>query len=238
MNQSFAILFKSFADSDFFGKGIFFALFTLSLVCWIIIGYKAWIFHLMKREVNLQFQSLAKAQDGILNADLSPIKDLKIQPFIYLYFRMREKTIKILEKNQFFTKTPENKVFLTKDDLALIHHELDSGIAHQMKEIENGLFVLNNSVSLAPFLGILGTVWGILISLFEMQKGSNAFSNTVIIQGLSTALATTVIGLLIAIPALIGHAYLKSITKGIALDLSLFSNELVSKLELQYKKVE
>ncbi len=238
MNQSFAILFKSFADSDFFGKGIFISLFALSLICWVIIGYKAWIFHVMKKEIIFQFQALSNAQEGILNAEMKPIKDLQIQPFMYLYFRMREKTIKILEKNQFFSNIPDSNVFLSKDDLALIHLDLDAGVIHQMKRIENGLFILNSSVSLAPFLGILGTVWGILISLFEMQKGTNAFSNTIIIQGLSTALATTVIGLLIAIPALIGHAYLKSISKGIALDLHLFSNELVSKLELQYKKVD
>jgi biopolymer transport protein TolQ len=237
MNQSISILLKSYLDSDLFGKGIFIALFLLSILTWIVIGYKAHLYRNVQKTIKQKTEKIYRSQEGVLNLNL-PSVQTAIDPLQELYSRMKDKTIKILEKNQYFCAKKDTAIFLTKDDLSLIALDLEAGIAKEMKKIESGLYILNSSVSLAPFLGILGTVWGILISLFEMQKGSSSFSNTIIIQGLSTALATTVIGLLIAIPALIGHAYLKAIAKSIALDLGLFSSDLISKLELQYKKVE
>jgi biopolymer transport protein TolQ len=237
MNQSLSILIKSYLDSDFFGKGIFLGLFFLSISCWVVIGWKFWHFKLLKKVTATQMALLESAEEGILSLQFPKPEDAHVIAFYHLFHRMKTKTLKVLEKNQYFSKEPNAAVFLTKDDLEMISEDLQAGIAKEMKTIESGLFILNSSVSLSPFLGILGTVWGILISLFEMQKGSSALSNTIIIQGLSTALATTVIGLLIAIPALIGYAFLKNLTKSIALDFNLFSSEMLSKLELQYKKV-
>lgn len=161
-------------------------------------------------------------------------------PFQKLFEKFKKKTMVLLEKNQYFTQMRQENasVFLSKDDLRLIEQELGSTLVSEMKQVDKGLFLLNTSVSLAPFLGILGTVWGILLSLFEMQKGTSSFSNTIIIQGLSTALATTVLGLLIAIPSLVGHSILKSFSKGIWIDLELFAHQLLSIVELQYRKVE
>ena len=237
MNQSLSILIKSYIDSDFFGKGIFLGLFLLSICCWVVIGWKFWHFRQLKKITSSQMSLLESAHEGILSLQFPKPQDQHVIAFYNLFSCMKSKTIKILEKNQFFSKTSDDAVFLTKDDLLMVAEDLQAAIAKEMKTIDSGLFILNSSVSLSPFLGILGTVWGILISLFEMQKGSSALSNTIIIQGLSTALATTVIGLLIAIPALVGYAFLKNYTKGIALDFNLFSSEMLSKLELQYKKV-
>ena len=192
---------------------------------------------MIRKKIKRDLLIFNETKEGILN--LSFIKEEKINhPFPELYERMKDKTLKILEKNQFFSKNLDQPIFLSKNDLDLIAQDLASTVSYETKKIEQGLFILNTSTSLAPFLGILGTVWGILISLFEMQKGSSSFSNTIIIQGLSTALATTVIGLLIAIPALIGHSYLKSIARSIHMDMGLFCNDLITKLELQYKMVE
>ncbi len=231
------ILMRSFLDSDSFGRSIFFSLFLLSILCWIAIAYKIWLFYQIKKLKSESFLSIENGQNSILTLKLHPASFHAFHPFNSILIRLKEKTVRILEKNRYFITDPNESVFLSKDDLETLAADLDAAIAKEVKKIENGLFILNGSVSLAPFLGILGTVWGILISLFEMQKGSSAFSNTVIIQGLSTALATTVLGLLIAIPALIGSIYLKSIAKSIAIDLALFSQELLSQLGLQYKKV-
>jgi biopolymer transport protein TolQ len=236
MTSSISILLKAYLDSDFFGKGIFISLFLLSTLSWVVIIYKSLIYKKIKQQMTKDKEVIENLSDGILNlSSFEPVSEF--EPYKNLYSRMQEKAFKILEKNQYFAKDKQQAIFLNKDDLALISVDLEAGIAKEMKKVENGLFILNSSVSLAPFLGILGTVWGILISLFEMQKGAS-FSNTVIIQGLSTALATTVIGLLIAIPALIGYAYLKSVAKSVYIDLGVYSQELVSKLELQYKKVD
>lgn len=237
MNQCLSILIKSFLDSDLFGKGIFLSLFALSIGCWIIISYKSWIIYAIKKEAKKNFLALENSSDGVLNIPITSSSKNFAEPFYQIYIRLKKKAVKSLEKNRYFTED-DSAVFLTKDDLTLISADMDAAIASEMKKIDDGLYILTGSVSLAPFLGILGTVWGILISLFEMQKGASTLSNTLIIQGLSTALGTTVIGLLVAIPALIGSIFLKSLSKSIMMDLGLFSHELLTNLELQYKKVE
>ncbi len=244
MGQSFYILLKSYIDSDMLGKGIFWGLFLLSMICWIVIIYKFWTFKTLKNLSSHFLKGLENPKQSILNLSFNEgvLRNnfIQVDPYAALYQKMKSKTLTLLEKNQYFiTKRGENDpVFLSKDDIRLIEQELGSTLISEMKQVDRGLFMLNTSVSLAPFLGILGTVWGILLSLFEMQKGSSAFSNMVIIQGLSTALATTVLGLLIAIPALIGHSVLKSISKGIWIDLEHFANQLLSLIELQYRKVD
>jgi biopolymer transport protein TolQ len=104
--------------------------------------------------------------------------------------------------------------------------------------LEKDLFILSTSVTLAPFLGLLGTVWGILVTFSELQAGSSAGSNTAIIGGLSTALSTTVLGLVIAIPALIAYNYLKNNLRMFTSDMEDFLHNLISTLELQYRKVD
>jgi biopolymer transport protein TolQ len=108
-----------------------------------------------------------------------------------------------------------------------LEEHLDMIAQIEIKKLEQNLFILQTIVSLAPFVGILGTVWGILISLFEMRHHSSSLGNSAIIAGLSTALGTTVLGLIIAIPALIGYNALKSASRSLYSDMQVFSHNLI-----------
>ncbi len=105
----------------------------------------------------------------------------------------------------------------------------------QTKFLEKNLFILATIVSLAPFLGLLGTVWGILttFSQLQMQGGSQ-----VVLGGLSMALATTVLGLIDAIPALVGYSFLKNKIREFQTDMDGFATEMLATVELQYRKVD
>jgi biopolymer transport protein TolQ len=81
-------------------------------------------------------------------------------------------------------------------------------------------------------------VWGILITFGELQAGHSVSSNSIILGGLSTALTTTVLGLLIAIPALIAYNYLKNLSHHFTTEMRDFSHFLLSTVELQYRKVD
>ena len=91
---------------------------------------------------------------------------------------------------------------------------------------------------LAVAVGILITVWGILIAFSELGSGGSAGSNMAILGGLSTALATTVMGLIIAIPALVSSNYLRNRLKYYSSDMEEFLYELLSSVELQYRKAD
>ena len=98
--------------------------------------------------------------------------------------------------------------------------------------------MLSTIVTLAPFLGLLGTVWGILVAFNELQGGASLGSSTALLGGLSTALTTTVLGLLIAIPALIGYNYLKNAIRSYEKEMEDFGGYLTAQVELQYRQVD
>ncbi|MBM3208613.1 MAG: MotA/TolQ/ExbB proton channel family protein [Chlamydiae bacterium] len=132
----------------------------------------------------------------------------------------------------------DTPIYLSSTDLDLLESHVYTTISTETKILEKDLFILSTSVTLAPFLGLLGTVWGILVTFSELQAGGSAGSNTAIIGGLSTALSTTVLGLIIAIPALIGYNYLKNHLRMYTSDMEDFLHNLLSTLELQYRKVD
>ena len=227
------IIFQAYAESDSFGKLIFIALFALSFTIWFVLIQKALLFQKCRKAANKMQETIKQKQTQVLQVPIGEVTGPN--PFTNIYLALKEKTVELLEKNIFFMKN--ESVFLSDADLDLIEAFTLNTVCKEAKKLEKNLFILSTSVSLAPFIGILGTVWGILICLGEMQKGGAVHSNTLILSGLSMALATTVIGLVIAIPALVAHSYLRNSLKGFQLEMEDFSNLLVSTIELQYRKV-
>ena len=88
------------------------------------------------------------------------------------------------------------------------------------------LTFLATSSNLAPFFGLLGTVWGIMIAFFQIGHHGSA-DLTVVAPGIAMALITTVAGLLVAIPASAGYNYFTS--KLVAIPASAGYNYFTSK---------
>ena len=108
----------------------------------------------------------------------------------------------------------------------------------ELKQHAQGLPVLDTVITLAPLLGLLGTVWGILLTFSQLQEKGAIASNASMLSGLSLALATTVVGLLVAIPALVGYNYLKNGLREYRREAEDFANLLLTSLELYYRKPE
>lgn len=225
--------FQAFTQADAFGKLIFFALFALSALSWFFLIHKIWGLNQVKRHAKAFGRVILKQKDSLLQLELPKGH---LHPFRHLYGVAREKTVEILDKNHFFASHQPN--YLSRTDIELLDSHLQSSIAKQREKLEKNLFVLSTTVTLAPFLGLLGTVWGILITFGELQAGHSVTSNSVILGGLSTALTTTVLGLLIAIPALIAYNYLKNACRHFTTEMRDFSHFLLSTVELQYRKVD
>ncbi len=230
-----SVLIQAFIQADFFGKLIFFALFFLSLVTWYLLLYKVFLLRSVRKN-GTQLQRLVQEKKGAI-LSINPTDSS--HPFLKVFESIKSKTIEILDKNHYFHQAKrEEPVFLSHADIDLIDSHVQNAITDEAKALEKNLFLLGTIVSLAPFVGILGTVWGILLSFAEMQKGSSVNSNALMLGGISTALATTVLGLVIAIPALIAYNYLKSALKDLYFDMNNFSSSLLNTIELQYRKVD
>jgi biopolymer transport protein TolQ len=224
----------AFKQSDLFGKLIMLALVALSLICWLIILQK-----------NKEFKILNAEQKKIVDETLRQKNPLgsydgkeKNNPFYQLYFNYRQKSLDLLNKNKFFASETSKSVYLSQIDLQMVEDAAVLSINESMKKLEKNISILSTITTLAPFLGLLGTVWGILMTFTELSNGAQAAQNSAVIGGLSMALATTVMGLVIAIPSLIGFNQLKENLKNTNSDLDNYLGKLISQLELQYRKVE
>jgi biopolymer transport protein TolQ len=242
-------LISAYAQSDFFGKLIFLGLFSLSIICWIVLIHKIWMTRKVKKIAPLFYTTLEKNRDRLLALELTDLPRTQAgeapHPLTVLFLSLKHKTVEVLNKNHFFAaeaaktnKTSRVDVYLSPADLELVESHGLMAISSQMKKMEKNVFVLSTIVTLAPFLGLLGTVWGILITFSALQGGASANSNSVILGGLSTALVTTVLGLVIAIPALVAYNYLRNTLKDLSSDMEDFLYLALSTLELQYRKVD
>ena len=100
---------------------------------------------------------------------------------------------------------------------------------HEVGQLENGLHVLEIIIGIAPLLGLLGAVSG-LVQVFGAFGGSASQSDPhAIAKGISEALSTTIVGLGIAIPTLIAHGLLQKKVEKLAADMELLISGLLTK---------
>jgi len=99
----------------------------------------------------------------------------------------------------------------------------------EIENLETALPSLSTIVTAGPFLGLLGTVWGIMEAFLDVRARGSAHI-TVVAPGISDALITTVYGLLVALPALFFNNYLRTRVNNIETDLDKFITEAFIKL--------
>lgn len=232
--------FDAYSQSDILGKLIIVGLIVLSVCSWIILIHKFWL-TFQARKNSSQFQQAFQLQKlNPLSMECESQKDV-LNPFRTIYSNLKRNTLELLNKNRHFSQSQGSKKgdisYLSAADIDFVEGHLYSTITGQTKYLEKNLFILATIVSLGPFLGLLGTVWGILTTFSDMttQVSSN---NQAILGGLSLALATTVLGLVDAIPALIGYNYLKNAIRDFEMDMQGFAHETLSSVEMQYRKVD
>lgn len=221
----------AYHGSDLFGKAIFLSLILLSIMTWIIFLQKFFLQRYAKQSGESFRQLFQKKRLNPLAIDSTGY-----HPFATIYQSLKQHTLELLGKNKIVVE--KNNVTLSGSDIDLLEAHLMSAISSETKKMERNLFILSTVVSLAPFLGLLGTVWGILLTFVELQTGASVNTNATIMGGLAMALGTTVAGLLVAIPALIGYNYLRASIAQFSGEMEDFSHLLLASVELQYRQVE
>jgi len=118
-----------------------------------------------------------------------------------------------------------------------IKRTIENVVAKESLKLESGLILLAIAVSGAPFMGLLGTVWGVMSTFAGIaQQGSATMA--AMAPGVSAALVTTVAGLLVAIPSMFGYNWLVHNLRAFTVELDNFAQELVSKMETEFLKDE
>jgi len=109
---------------------------------------------------------------------------------------------------------------------------LNSQVAHEADQLADRLNFLATVGSVAPFVGLFGTVWGIMNSFFQIGEQQNS-SLAVVAPGISEALFATAIGLFAAIPAVIAYNRFSHRVNGFEARLQRFADRFHSALSRQ-----
>ena len=110
---------------------------------------------------------------------------------------------------------------------------MERAVGESALQLEAQMIILSTAVSGAPFVGLLGTVWGVM-DAFGGIAASGSASLAAMAPGVSGALITTVTGLLVAIPAMFGYNFLVTSVRSMIVSCDNFAAELSSALEHRY----
>ncbi len=110
---------------------------------------------------------------------------------------------------------------------------LDRSVGQQALSLEKGMIILSTAVAGGPFIGLLGTVWGVM-ETFSGIAIAKAASLTAMAPGVAGALIATVVGLFVAIPAMFSYNYMITSIRAITQELDNFNSELSTSMEHVY----
>lgn len=118
---------------------------------------------------------------------------------------------------------------LPVQSLTAIKATLDAGLARETQRLNSLMVLLTIAISGGPFLGLLGTVVGVMITFAAIAAAGDVNINA-IAPGISAALLATVAGLGVAIPALFGYNYFTVRVREVVTDMQVFIDELISRV--------
>ena len=224
------------ADADIFVQLIMFLLVIASIWCWTIIINKSKIIRKEKKisanfEVNFINEDVD--DDELFDFYKSEIKDhnqLNAQVKIFM--------LGMIEFNKIHSNNlVARDKYKIKELFQRIETVLQIEIAKEVEKLENGMSFLASIGSVGPFIGLLGTVWGI-VNAFQSIAISNNTSLAVVAPGIAEALFATALGLLAAIPAVAAYNKFSNDLDKITSNLEYFSIEFLSKKlnEMEKKK--
>lgn len=215
-------------------KVIIAVLLVFSIFAWSVMGSKA-VQIRRARRLNHYFEAEFRGQESVLS-----IFDRRLQVMGCPLFAVYLEGCTELDTR---LKLPEGgrKPHLTLKAMEHVKRTLEGAVARESLRLESGLVLLAVAVSGAPFLGLLGTVWGVMDAFgavaIAAQAGSRA-DMAVMAPGVSAALATTVAGLLVAIPSMFGYNWLVHSLRVNTVELDNFAQTLASRMETEFLKDE
>ena len=221
---------------------------VMAAVSWIVMVNKAVVIGRMAKDNEkflASFQKLA-TDPGVLDHD-DDQDDLanKKSPFAAALFGAHDHYqsssiyrvyhVGIQEIKHRFGKTDPKQIgkMLSPQSIGAIRASLDAAMVRENQKLTSQMVWLTIAISGGPFLGLLGTVVGVMITFAAIAASGDVNVNA-IAPGIAAALVATVAGLVVAIPALFGYNYLLSKIKNITADMQVFVDEFVHKVAENY----
>jgi biopolymer transport protein TolQ len=228
---------QAISNSDGVGIAVVILLSIGSIFTWFIMVEKGYTLYKARKASEsfiIQFREKAKLLASYREAGNS------ISPVARIYEIGSDQSMTFYgippEKADFYgTQIPLKK--LTTAELETIHSNMEREVSDQILELEDKIGLLATAVSVSPFLGLFGTVWGIMSAFCGIALEGQA-NISALAPGVSGALLTTVVGLLVAIPSLIGYNLLTITIRKITVYMDNFVEEFMARVKLEQLEVE
>jgi biopolymer transport protein ExbB/TolQ len=218
------------------GKAIIVVLIIFSIFAWSVMGGKALQMR-RARKLNLYFEAEFHTQKHVLDLFDRRLQATDCPLFVVYQEGCRELDTRL--KMSSAGGGTVRKRFVSLKAMEHVKRTLERAVAQQSLKLESGLILLAIAVSGAPFLGLLGTVWGVMSAFAGIaQAPQGAATLAAMAPGVAAALVTTVAGLLVAIPSMFGYNWLVHNLRVFTVGLDNFAQELISKMETEFLKEE
>jgi biopolymer transport protein ExbB len=238
-NSTFGILIRSLTPD---GWAVICLLTVMAIVSWFVMFTKA--SYLNKNSKGSERFLKAWRQ---VASDLTALDGGDMDSAKSLGGRVDKKGLKILrnaciyqiyhagvEEVRHRMSTTESARVLSPQSIQAIRASLDTVMVRETQKLNKLMVFLTIAISGGPFLGLLGTVVGVMITFAAIAAAGDVNVNA-IAPGIAAALLATVAGLSVAIPALFGYNYLISRIKDAITDMHVFVDEFVTKCAEYYR---
>lgn len=195
-------------------------LLLFSVLSWSVI-FSKWRVFSQARMANRQFLRAFRKAAG-LEAVAIASEQFRTSPLVSVFdFGYSE-----IDRQLKTHRTVNNKVALERN--------LQLGISEEISKLERNINVLATTATVSPFIGLLGTVWGI-IDAFQGLGNAGSASLRAVAPGISEALITTALGLVAAIPAAIAYNWFSGNIKEFGTRMEDFALEFLNMTERNYE---
>ncbi len=211
-------IFRIMAEADIVVKFILFLLFSVSVVSWAIIIYKIRVIKTAFAQSGKFLEAFHKSKS--LNEVGEAAKKYRGSPLAAIFSAgFKELTYQ--------SKNTSGGSAWTGEKTDSLNRALLKAANNEIARLEKMMFFLATTGSVSPFIGLFGTVWGIMIS-FERIGVLRSASLQTVAPGIAEALVATAVGLFAAVPAVIGYNFFLGRIKDLIAEMEDFSLEFLS----------
>lgn len=210
------------------GKITIGTLIIVSLFSWTVILTKAWQLWRARRMARQFFEAYRQTRDPLelarknVEYDGAPAFELYAAGADELDYHLKNNGIEVQGSKRVSLAAFES-----------VKVTLERTASQQALSLEKGMIVLSTAVAGGPFIGLLGTVWGVMETFSGIAKANSA-SLTAMAPGVAGALIATVVGLFVAIPAMFAYNFMVTSIRGITQELDNFATEFATSIEHGY----
>ena len=215
-----------FMTTDPVGQAVIGLLAVFSIFAWAVMLGKYSDLKKM-RELNLLFERKLGEQNHILNLP-DTLKNRRDIPYADLLADALEAYWRAAAIGK------EKGDDQMRSRLEHAENAIQRALARQSLRYESSMIILASLVSGAPFMGLFGTVWGIM-EAFSAVSAMQSASIQTLAPGVSAALLTTIAGLVVAIPSVFGYNILLGHAKTMITELENYASNLADRIELEAK---